>query len=112
MAAQEILVLLDGVRIPVLQQIFMVMKKQGYREILRDRCPKIVNYALKWQKAKDAWIEHVYRNFIGIYVNKDDRNNATRIVLGLKDGKTKNFSIREVLICEKHFTICFIVLYR
>jgi hypothetical protein len=75
----------------------MVMKKQGYREILRDRCPKIVNYALKWQKAKDAWIEHVYRNFIGIYVNKDDRNNATRIALGLKDGKTKNFNFDKTI---------------
>ena len=73
------------------------MVKQGYRSILRDRCPRVVNYALKWQKAKDAWIEHVYRNFIGIYVKKDDRNNATRIALGLKDGKTKNFNFDKTI---------------
>lgn len=67
------------------------MKKLGYREMLRDRCPKIVNYALKWRKAKEAWIEHVYSNFIGIYVNKDNRNNATRLALGIVNGKMNNF---------------------
>lgn len=29
------------------------MKKPGYREMLRDRCPKMVDYALKWQKSKE-----------------------------------------------------------
>ena len=43
-----------------------IMKKLGYKEMLRDRCPKMVNYALKWRKAKEKWIDHVYSNFIGI----------------------------------------------
>lgn len=73
------------------------MKKPGYREMLRDRCPKVVDYALKWQKAKDAWIEHVYHNFIGIYVAKDNRNNATRIALGIVDGKIKNFEFDKTI---------------
>lgn len=65
-------------------------QKKGYKEMLRDRCPKVVNYALKWQKAKEKWIEHVYTNFISIYVDKDQRNRATRIVLGIADeGKYK-----------------------
>lgn len=59
------------------------MKKTGYKGMLRDRCPKVVDYALKWQKAKERWIEHAYNNFIKIYANKDNRNNATRIVLGI-----------------------------
>lgn len=73
------------------------MKKPGYREMLRDRCPKVVNYALKWQKAKEVWIEHVYRRSIGIYVHKDNRNNATRIILGIGNGKTYNFDFDKTI---------------
>ena len=51
--------------------------------MLRDRCPKVVDCALKWQKAKERWIDHTYNRFIKIYANKDNRNNATRIVLGI-----------------------------
>jgi hypothetical protein len=51
--------------------------------MLRDRCPEVVNYALKWQKAKERWIDHAYANFIKFYVKKEDRYNATRIVLGI-----------------------------
>ena len=59
------------------------MKQTGYKGMLRDRCPKVVDYALKWCKAKERWIEHTYNRFIKIYANKDNRNNATRIVLGI-----------------------------
>lgn len=69
--------------------------KKGYREMLRSRCPKVVNYALKWKKAKSAWIEHTYASFIRIYCDKDQRNNAVRIVLGIKNGKVKNFDFRK-----------------
>lgn len=51
--------------------------------MLRDRCPKVVDYALKWQKAKEKWIDHAYANFIKFYVQKQDRYNATRIILGI-----------------------------
>lgn len=77
--------------------------KKGYREMLRDRCPKVVNYALKWQKSKDKWIDHVYRNFIGIYVDKDQRNNATHLCLGIKDGKVTDFDF-EKTICWENLT--------
>ena len=65
--------------------------------MLRDRCPKVVNYALKWQKAKEKWIEHVYSNFIGIYVSKDQRNNATRIALGIEDEKRPHFEFESTI---------------
>ena len=42
------------------------MKKQGYKEMLRDRCPEVVNFALKWCKAKERWINHVYDCFVRI----------------------------------------------
>lgn len=58
-------------------------KTTGYKGMLRDRCPKTVNYALKWQKAKERWIDHAYNNFIKFYVKKEDRKNATRIILGI-----------------------------
>ena len=51
--------------------------------MLRDRCPKVVDYALKWQKAKERWINHAYANFIKIYVENSERNHATRIILGI-----------------------------
>lgn len=55
----------------------------GYKGMLRDRCPKVVDYALKWQKAKERWIDHAYVNFIKFYVDKNERNHATRIILGI-----------------------------
>lgn len=59
------------------------MKNTGYKGMLRDRCPTVVDYALKWQKAKEKWIDHAYINFIKFYVDKKERNHATRIVLGI-----------------------------
>lgn len=58
-------------------------KSTGYKEMLRDRCPRTVNYALKWQKSKERWLDHAYTNFIKIYCDKKERNNATRIILGI-----------------------------
>lgn len=55
----------------------------GYKGMLRDRCPLVVNYALKWQKAKERWINHTYDKFIKIWTKKDDRNRTTRIILGI-----------------------------
>ncbi|WP_173431823.1 hypothetical protein [Sharpea azabuensis] len=56
-----------------------------------------VNLALKWCKAKERWINHVYDNFINIYVEKQDRYEATRITLGLSS-KDRDFNF--------HSTIC------
>ena len=59
------------------------MGNNGYRGMLRDRCPTVVDYALKWQKAKERWVDHAYVNFIKFYVENKERNHATRIVLGI-----------------------------
>lgn len=55
----------------------------GYKDMLRNRCPKVVNYALKWQKAKERWIDHAYANFIKFYIDSNERKHATRIILGI-----------------------------
>lgn len=55
----------------------------SYREMLRDRCPIIVDFALKWCKAKQRWIDHVYENSIQFYKSKKDKNEACRIMLGI-----------------------------
>ena len=52
--------------------------------MLRDRTPKLVNFALKWCKVKEAWLDHVYKNFIWLYVSNEERLVATRRVLGYK----------------------------
>ena len=61
----------------------------GYREMLRDRVPKVVDLALKWCKAKERWLDHVYYSFIWIYSDNDERYRATRTILGLKKGKLR-----------------------
>ena len=53
----------------------------GYKGMLRDRCPTVVNYALKWQKAKERWINHTYRSFIRIFVSKQERSRVTHLII-------------------------------
>ena len=55
----------------------------SYKELLRNRCPETVDYALKWQKAKTRWIDHTYRSFIRIFVDKEERYHVSRIILGI-----------------------------
>lgn len=84
MVAQQTLVLFDGVRVPVVQQNTVDMgKTTGYKGMLRDRCPQVVDYALKWQKAKERWIDHAYVNFIKFYCDNNERKHVTRIILGI-----------------------------
>ncbi len=43
---------------------------------------------------KELWINHVYNSQISIYADKQERYNATRIVLGLSS--TKNIITEKV----------------
>jgi hypothetical protein len=64
------------------------MKNQtGYRQMLRDRLPKLVDFALKWCKAKESWLDHVYHNFIWLYSDNNERLAQTRLLLGYKENK-------------------------
>ena len=74
-------------------------KNTGYREMLRDRCPKLVGYALKWCKAKEKWLNHVYNNWIWIYVSNEERYNAAKNVLGIK-GKTMQFNFEDTILWD------------
>ena len=64
--------------------------------MLRDRCPRLVVFALKWCKAMNAWLDHVYKNSIWIYSSKKERLNATRLVLGYK-GKQREFRFEDTI---------------
>lgn len=64
--------------------------------MLRDRLPKTIDYALKWCKAKEYWLEHVYRNFIWIYSNNEERYKAAKLVLGIKKKKC-NFDFHNTI---------------
>lgn len=68
-------------------------KNTGYRQVLRDRCPKVVNFALKWCKAKEKWLDYVYDNFIWIYSSKKERYAATKTIVGDK----RNFNFHNTI---------------
>lgn len=55
----------------------------GYKQMLRDRMPEMLNYALTYCKAKSRWIDYVYDNLIKKYSERD-RSTAVKVVLGVK----------------------------
>ena len=74
-----------------------MLNKTGYRQMLRDRVPKFVSFALKYCKAKEAWLDHVYKNFIWVYVSKKERLAETRRVLGITNPKRPNFVFEDTI---------------
>lgn len=71
-------------------------KNTGYKQMLRDRCPKVVSYALKWCKAKEKWLNYVYKEQIWILSNKKERLTQTKLILGIKNGKHE-FSFHDTI---------------
>lgn len=65
--------------------------------MLRDRCPKVVSLALKYCKAKETWLDHVYKSWIWIYQSKEERFEATKILLG---SKSKPFCFEDTIDWE------------
>ena len=68
--------------------------------MLRDRLPKLVSLALKFNKAKEAWINHVYKNKIWFYSSNEERLAQTRFVLGYKDNKPREFVFEDTIDWE------------
>jgi hypothetical protein len=68
--------------------------------MLRDRCPKLVSLALKYCKVKEAWLDHVYKNFIWLYVSNKERLAATRRVLGYHDDKPREFKFEDTILWD------------
>lgn len=78
-------------------------KSTGYKEMLRDRCPKVVDFALKWCQAKERWLDLVYNTYIKEGWEEYSKNDkllrtrnqtklaVTRMLLGMKKGKPKLF---------------------
>lgn len=60
----------------------------GYKAMLRDKTPFILDLALKWCNAKGRWIDHVYNYMVKKYPQQK-RGNIVKIVLGLKKACTK-----------------------
>lgn len=83
--------------------------------MIRDRCPKVVDIALKWCKAKERWIDHVYKNFVNpllyeividsngktklVRSTNEVRKNAVRCVLGIAD-RNRNFDFYKTICWE------------
>ena len=68
--------------------------------MLRDKCPKFVSFALKYCKVKEKWLDHVYKNWIWIYVNNDERLKAARTILGYKDNGQREFKFEDTIAWE------------
>ena len=62
--------------------------------MLRNRLPDYVDLALKWCRVKELWINLVYNSQINILVDKQDRYNTTRIILGLSS-KSRVFDFED-----------------
>ena len=73
--------------------------KTGYKQMLRDRVPKVVNFALRWCKAKEAWLNHVYSNWIWIYKSNEERLKVTKTLLGL-DKKPREFKFADTILWD------------
>lgn len=65
--------------------------------MLRDRLPKFVDYALKWCKVKESWLDHVYHNFIWLYSSNEERLAQTRLVLGYKKNEPREFIFADTI---------------
>lgn len=55
----------------------------GYKQMLRDRMPKMLDLALRWCKAKNRWIDYVYDNTIRKYP-PNMRSVVVKKILGIK----------------------------
>ena len=55
----------------------------GYKQMIRDRMPLMLDLALKWCKAKERWINYVYDNVVKRYP-KDKRSIVVKQILGIK----------------------------
>ena len=56
---------------------------KGYKQMLRDRMPSVLDLALRWCKAKNRWINYVYDNTIK-KSPIEKRSNAVKVILGIK----------------------------
>lgn len=55
---------------------------KGYRQMLRDKMPSMMDLALRYCKAKADWIEHCYNNFIRV-VPQEERSTVVKEMLGI-----------------------------
>lgn len=55
----------------------------GYKGMLRDRMPLMLDLALRWCKAKQRWIDYVYDKFVKKYP-KERRGVIVKTLLGIK----------------------------
>ena len=56
----------------------------GYKAMIRDRVPRTVDAALKWCKAKNAWVEYVYDTYVSFLMyDKKAKDQQVRTLLGI-----------------------------
>lgn len=73
------------------------MKKKSLKLMLQDKCPKTVDIALKWCKAKTNWVNQAYDNYVNILVDKKDRLEAAKSILGIQRKHVYTFEFHDTL---------------
>lgn len=68
---------------------------QGYKGMIRDRCPEVIDLALKWCKAKERWVDRVYSTNVRLYKTEDEKSHAVRLALGIHEGKQRSFNFAD-----------------
>ena len=56
---------------------------KGYKAMIRDRMPEMLDLALRWCKAKQRWIDYVYENVVK-REPQEKRSVVVKTVLGIK----------------------------
>lgn len=92
---------------------------KGYKAMIRDRCPYVIDLALKWCtefgrlvnqeiedpkerfpfKVKTRWIDRVYQENVAIYTTKDEKEASLHKALGLHRGR-QNFNFADSINLE------------
>ncbi len=73
------------------------MKKKSLKLMLQDKCPKTVDIALKWCKAKTNWVNQAYDNYVNIFVDKKDRLEAAKSILGIQRKHVYTFEFHDTI---------------
>jgi hypothetical protein len=72
---------------------------KGYKAMLRDRMPEMLDLALRYCKAKNRWIDYVYDNMIK-REPQNKRSNAVKTILGIKQQYKRQYIYDQIRYSE------------
>lgn len=70
---------------------------KGYRGMIWDRTPRVVQLALSWLKVKTVYVERVYKENVTPFKDNDVKNHNLRLALNIKNGKSINYELAHAI---------------